>query len=238
MVNDAYLSHYARMNGFDPGSASSLRAWYTRCRPYYRTEIGRFFPTVHGRSFLDLGSGAGAFLDYLCSAGAADATGVDMSPALTELCRSAVPATVHCSDVFDFLRSADRRWNVVTALDLIEHLPASRVTEFLAGVHRVLEPGGAFIVRTPNMSALTAARGRYVDRTHESGFTEQSLVQLMGEAGFTAVVPHNAHTGPMRLAVLRTIESAVAALYGVPRSRVVTYNLLVHGRKSDAAVNR
>ena len=47
-------------------------------------------------------------------------------------------------------------------------------------MHAALRAGGAVLIDVPNMDWLFAGHERYMDFTHELGFTQESLSQLLG----------------------------------------------------------
>jgi hypothetical protein len=54
--------------------------------------------------------------------------------------------------------------------------------------HERLKPGGKALVVVPNMgNPFTAPRGRYVDITHEVGYTQESMNFLLELAGFARI---------------------------------------------------
>jgi hypothetical protein len=54
-------------------------------------------------------------------------------------------------------------------------------------MHQALQPGGKLIITTGNMACFTGLFSRYMDFTHETGFTETSLKQVLMLAGFTDI---------------------------------------------------
>lgn len=93
----------------------------------------------------------------------------------------------------------DRRFDIVLAADVLEHLrhPLACLT---AAVDR-LRPGGVVVLSIPNIAhgdirlALLDGRFEYtdvglLDRTHISHFTDQSLRQLIADAGLVATRWH------------------------------------------------
>jgi hypothetical protein len=73
------------------------------------------------------------------------------------------------------------------ANDFIEHLPKNKVIEFLILVNKSLKLNGVFIAKTPNMGNPFSLYSRYFDFTHEVGFTEKSLFQILCTTNFTNV---------------------------------------------------
>jgi 2-polyprenyl-3-methyl-5-hydroxy-6-metoxy-1,4-benzoquinol methylase len=104
-------------------------------------------------SVLDVGGGAGWELSALrASDGRVKETQiVDLDPAAAELARKNGHA-YFCGRVEDF--ETDRRFSVITLLNLIEHVQDPRAV--LAKVASLLAPGGIAVVKTPNHDAWDA----------------------------------------------------------------------------------
>ena len=107
-------------------------------------------------------------------------TGVDLSPHDIEEAAQRVPRAtfVHASAI-DFLSSHEAAFDVVVARAILEHTPKAEVLPFLSAAAHALRPGGVAIVDVPNMDWLFAGHERYMDFTHEVGFTRESLAQVM-----------------------------------------------------------
>lgn len=76
------------------------------------------------------------------------AQGVDIDAASVAAARAAGLRAEAASA--DALPVADQSVDVVTAMDVIEHVPADRRAAVLAEAHRVLIPGGALVIQTPH----------------------------------------------------------------------------------------
>ena len=102
-----------------------------------------------------------------------------------------------------FLPIADDRlpfgnacFDVVTVVELIEHLSIDQIQKLLKEIYRILEPGGKCLVTTPNYGGLwpllewlVNRRGKInYEHQHISHFTESRLHRLMNEAGYEQVV--------------------------------------------------
>lgn len=74
---------------------------------------------------------------------------------------------------------------MVIAFDVIEHFTRDELLPFVDEVHRVLKPGGRWIIHVPNGESPFFGSIRYGDMTHELAFTRTSLAQLLLASGFT-----------------------------------------------------
>ena len=104
---------------------------------------------VHGKTVLDLGCGTGENLVPLVKRGA-EVIGIDISPELVELARErlgsyGLTATLRDGSAYD-TGLADESVDVVFSMALLHHLdlPSARKE-----IHRILRPGGLFILREP-----------------------------------------------------------------------------------------
>jgi SAM-dependent methyltransferase len=86
---------------------------------------------------------------------------------------------------------------VVVAFDFIVHFTKPELTTVIDEVHRVLKPGGRWIIHVSNGESPFGSRIFFGDFTHELAFTRQSLAQVLLSSGFTQVscyedrpVPH------------------------------------------------
>jgi SAM-dependent methyltransferase len=133
---------------------------------------------------LDIGCAAGALLAELRGRGW-DCTGVEICRAEAEYARRERKLDVR-SLALEENRFPASRFDAVLASHLIEHLnsPAAFVSE----VHRILAPGGFFLVTTPNIDGFQARifRGRWRSAIfdHLYLFSVRTLSGLLTQKGF------------------------------------------------------
>ena len=115
---------------------------------------------------LDVGCGRGEWLELLRERGW-QASGVDLNRVLVAMCHERGLPVIE-ADAIDYLRSLpEASIGAVTAFHLIEHLPLSRLIDFLDAVVRALKPGGMAIFETPNPNnVFVSSRYFYLDPTH------------------------------------------------------------------------
>lgn len=148
---------------------------------------------LRGLVVVDVGCGAGPGLRYLAQAGA-HALGLDHSLFALRAAQELSPdAQVVLNDSTGGLPVGDATADVVLLSELVEHVPDAR--PLYAECLRILRPGGAIIVTTPNLwdvrRALAFVTGRRWsgdnDPTHCNLYTPTRLGRELREAGFSGV---------------------------------------------------
>jgi 2-polyprenyl-3-methyl-5-hydroxy-6-metoxy-1,4-benzoquinol methylase len=179
-VRDRLYGRYrSNQSTAEPEAERSQRA------PYLCRLIQKHFPPDRNARVLDLGCGNGTLLYFLRETGYKSISGVDTSSEQIEQARLLGFSQVSQADVFSFLRAVDAEsYDVVTALDIIEHLTKPELLQLADEVYRTLAPGGRWIIHAPNAEGFMGSRIRYADLTHEQAFTPASIEQLARAAGF------------------------------------------------------
>jgi 2-polyprenyl-3-methyl-5-hydroxy-6-metoxy-1,4-benzoquinol methylase len=172
----------------------------------------------------------------------AHATAVDVSREVVEFCNGIIPgSTTQIDDTVAHLALQRGRYERVFALHVLEHFPKPDGLALVRAVWGALRPGGWFVVEVPNMANLfTGAYLRAADFTHEAGYAEQSLRQLLEACGFAEVVCFEdrlAGEGLKRLVRggFRTAAALVQRViyrgYELPVPRVLTPALCAAGQR-------
>lgn len=137
-----------------------------------------YFAKKHcvGKSVLDLGTGFGLGANYLANHGAKEVVGVDYNK---EVIREASRlkhknVSFKALDVLE-IDSLQRKFDVVLAFEIIEHLPVSHVGEFVAAMAGCLSPGGILLLTTPNKKNSRSFLGRPYNPYHVKEYTPKEL---------------------------------------------------------------
>ena len=140
-------------------------------------EIVQKIRTPHSAlRILDVGCGTGANLEMLQKFGAAE--GVDVSDEALEFCQSKGLKT-H-KGLAEKLPFADESFDLVTALDVVEHLD-----DDLAGLremNRVLKPGGRTLIFVPAFMWLWGVQDDVSN--HRIRYTKKQIVERLRLANF------------------------------------------------------
>lgn len=161
----------------------------------YRWYFHGWLPADPEIEILDVGCGGGQMLEALRLLGYRRGEGVDRSESQVEKAQTA-GLNVSCGNALEFLRGQRNRWDLILAIDLLEHLRKDEAMDFLSLARESLRPGGRLIVQMPNPDALAGMRVRYGDLTHEIALGPDCALRLLelfdyekGEARETGPVP-------------------------------------------------
>ncbi|MBD0859848.1 class I SAM-dependent methyltransferase [Gordonia sp. zg691] len=152
-----------------------------------------------GLDVLEAGSGEGYGAAMLAAAGASSAMCIDYDATAVEHTRRRYPGlVVHQGNLID-LPLADAAVDIVVNFQVIEHLWDQ--PQFIAECHRVLRPGGALLISTPNRITFSPGRDTPLNPFHTRELDAAELTELLVDGGFTIESMLGVHHGP-RLASL------------------------------------
>jgi len=143
---------------------------------------------------LEIGCNRGYLLHALSLHGFKHLFAVDLSDEDIQTARSLVPnSTIACQDASLYLEQSSEKFDAILLKAVLEHVPKENVLPLMERIHNGLKPGGVVIIDVPNMDWLFATHERYMDFTHEAGFTKESLRQIMAQtfSGVQITASHN-----------------------------------------------
>jgi len=210
---------------------------YTKMHRLLRDSYG----DLAGARIVDLGLSRGLLLERFRRYDDVQLLGTEIDPAEIEQARRhGFEPTRHFFNVFDGSRMTarlpfeDSFADVVLAGEIIEHIVDTEA--FLGEIHRVLRPGGATVLSTPNVlwwkSRIGILAGRYPDALdyktrygddfgHVRAFTPALIRGLLVDVGFEQVtvlgkrlVPISLLAGPPRAAA-RALDRVADRLPGL-----------------------
>ena len=203
-------STYAARNDLsEPGLA--------RAAAVYRRELAPYLPEDRDLPILEIGCGVGSFLACARELGYSDVRGIDIAPDQVRFCHDRGFAGVEVADGLSYLARTEDRYGAVVMSDVLEHLDKDAALATLEAVASRLLPQGRLILRVPNLSNPLNVRTRYVDFTHEIGFSQESLAQVLRLTGFDILSIHGEFTPHrrwlVRLVFDRLLWKAVKLIY-------------------------
>lgn len=143
---------------------------------------------------LEIGFGDGSFMDWARGAGH-EVTGLEILPE----CVAAARARGHDACLASDGLFAKVGFDVIVALDVLEHLDQPGFNDLTELAHRCLRPDGLIVARFPNGDSPFFGRYQYGDFTHRKPLSSRSLMQIMGPLGFELVHAFNPRPTPVKL---------------------------------------
>jgi len=179
---DLYNKYVTAYKGINTEySTKAIQVYHDWCRAKILPQIRNVDPSA---KILELGCGPGIFLNFLKNEGFLNAEGIDISTEQVQIAvKNEVKAQV--SNVFEFLKEQPEKFQLIFALDFIEHFTKEELRQLIPFIFNALQPGGWFILQTPNGQGLFPGQVIYGDLTHLTIFTPDSLEQLLRLFKFT-----------------------------------------------------
>ena len=188
-----------------------------------------------GTHVLEFGAGTGSLIGMLRESGFDGAiTGADILP------KPELPGTGVSwieGDLNERLPAADASFDAIISTEVIEHLenPRAVFREF----RRLLRPGGALLVTTPNQESLRSllslfVRGHHVDfldgsyPAHITALVRTDFVRLCAENGFERPQVHYSNAGGLPGAPYVSWQQVSA---GLLKGRLFSDNVAMVSRK-------
>lgn len=158
--------------------------WFAGRRRILRSFLETIIPTLPGPQkgetarILDVGCGTGANLEMLANLG--EAQGVDISEEALDFCRARGLHSVQLGPA-EHLPYADESFDLVTALDVVEHLDDD--VAGLKEMRRVLRPGGCALLFVPAFMFLWGVQDDVSH--HRRRYTLAEIKKSAAAAGFS-----------------------------------------------------
>lgn len=179
--NKYVSSHAATIHGEQ--NISVIEGQFSTWKSYF----GKLLPKDRNAAILDVGCGDGGFLLWLNSIGYKNVLGIDYSAEQIEVAKSYGIKNAQQADALIYLPESPDKFDLVFSSDVLEHIPKENILEFVEGIRISLKPGGIFIVQTVNAESLLWGRLRHGDFTHETAFTQTSILQILNLAGYDEI---------------------------------------------------
>ena len=165
--------------------ARRLKMWQKRLEKITKFKSGGYL--------LDVGCGEGAFLG-LAQKKEWQVSGTELSAFAAHYASKTLNTDIFCGDLLS-VHFGENFFDVVTMWHVLEHVNDPK--KYLSEIHRILKPGGLFVLAVPNVnnlvfqSAFWIARGRRLKlftkgekEIHLYHFSPVTLRRYLEEAGF------------------------------------------------------
>lgn len=225
-------------------SHSSTRAHYQNAADGLSRRLRPWIPSDRSAKCLDLACGCGELIFLLERMGFENTAGVDLCEEELAQARGHVSGQLTKADVLDHLVSLESgSLDLITALNLLEHLSKDKLLAVLKECRRVLRPGGTLVAMVPNAVSPFGSLTRHWDITHEWAFTTNNFRQLARLVGFADEIEfrecgpevHGVISG-IRFVLWQFLRAALAFRFlielGTTKDRIYTMDMLVRLRNT------
>jgi len=151
--------------------------WWFATRTWAIEKFLATMPQQKNLDILDVGCGAGNMIHHLAQYGRVRGIEVDARPVKIAQSRG---YDVRLGDATQQIPFPDSSFDLVTALDVIEHVDADETV--LREAFRVLRPGGHLLITTPAFPQLWSYND--VLNAHKRRYTAKGLGEKLERAGF------------------------------------------------------
>ncbi|MGE0819072.1 MAG: class I SAM-dependent methyltransferase [Candidatus Nanopelagicales bacterium] len=170
--------------------------WFARHEAAYAWLVSELAHKVRGAAVVEAGSGEGYGAAMLRAAGARSVLALEYDDPSARHAHAAYTEVRTVRANLAMLPVATASADLLVTLQVVEHLWDLR--GFLRDCARVLRPGGAIVVTTPNRPVFSPGLGRGEKPTnpfHVEELDAEQLHDLLVDAGFVDVVVHGLHHG-------------------------------------------
>ena len=153
--------------------------WFVTRKDIVIDHVNRYFSKDGAVKILDIGCGSGLMLNDLKNVG--KTYGMDMSDEAIGFSKEIFDGKVEKGSLPDQLPFKAETFDLVTALDVIEHIEDD--TGSVQAIHSLLAPGGMCVFTVPAYMFLWSGHDEVNE--HKRRYTLPELKQKLAEAGFT-----------------------------------------------------
>lgn len=173
------FENYGKVRGKCYGP-SNLAGYEAERKMHYEKCIKKYLQNNKKAKILEIGCCSGAELKAIYNDGFHNLTGIDMDVGAIEIARKRCPdVRFFVGDGIDFLKGTDEKFDFIFSIAVFEHIEKKNVIKMIEEIKNHLTPNGGILIDVPNMQWIYASYERYMDFTHENGFTEDLLIEVL-----------------------------------------------------------
>lgn len=138
---------------------------------------------IRGKTVLDVGCWTGQ-LEKLASKSAKKMVGIDPNPEAIAFAKKKLPDVKFVVAKANKLPFSNSYFDTVFLMDVLEHVTKGTEEEVLRQIHRVLKPGGALIISTPNKHLLSILLDPAYFLIGHRHYSMKEISKMLTKAGF------------------------------------------------------
>jgi SAM-dependent methyltransferase len=205
---------------------------FNRYGRFYDWYLRNWIPINKQASILDIGCGYGQLLRFFSKRGYSNVIGVDISSEQVEFAKKVHPNVIQ-ANALEFLEQHIGQFDLIVAIDLVEHFTKEEMVLFLDASYQSLKPKGQLIIQTPNADSPFALVHGFGDFTHELCLNINALKGIMTVCGFNEV--EGRETGPIPFGLFSFVR---LVLWKLIRFAIIAYNVIETGGSGSGIFTR
>jgi len=193
----------------------------------YSHYLRGWLPSDKGCPILDVGCGHGNMLYSLQAWGYTSVEGIDRSSEQVVLARKLYSKVLQ-GDAIEHLRTHQNSYDLILAIDLLEHFSLDLARQFLDASWASLRGRGRLILQLPNAGALRGGEPAWGDITHCRAYSAPAVKQFLKLSSFGGI--EFRETGPVATGPVGLLRATLWALF---RLCLRAYDMLETGRAAS-----
>ncbi|MFA5832068.1 MAG: class I SAM-dependent methyltransferase [Bacteroidota bacterium] len=140
------------------------------------------------QNVLEIGCASGSFLKVLKENGIKAVKGIDVDNELVKHGQNVLGVNITVSDWSSYVSQCVEKYDVIIALDVIEHINPSEIQDLIMNTNKILKPNGKLILRMPNPDCPFVLPTYFGDLTHKTLMTPDLFKYVLTEANFNGQI--------------------------------------------------
>ena len=164
---------------------------------------------------LEIGPGLGEFVEYCNDKEVQAIDVIDRDKGILTYLRSTYKINQSFDSLTLFFDKKGGLYDIIMLTQVLEHIPKEEHIDLLKKLYGRLSVGGIILITVPNIGNPLAIYERYYDYTHETAFTDHSLIQM---ADFADLAKSEVFLRPFRIppySLINILRSALQSLLHV-----------------------
>ena len=193
----------------------------------FEINYSNLLPPNKNSYLLDIGVGRGEMLTCIKNHEYKNYLGIDISEDLIKFCKNLNLNCEKVDNTTEWLQQNKNKYDLITLFDVLEHIKKEEVINLLVSLRNALNENGILVIQTPNLQAFEGQLHRYNDYTHEFGFTEHSLYQILVTTSFSNQIIFKGFEYIIKNGLKQKIQKILRSLIWsvIKKIRLVTGNL-------------
>ena len=159
---------------------ADLRDYDRHMGEIYKRYYKQYFGNKKDMKILEIGCSTGGMLQAMYKDGFKNLVGIDMCEGNIRIAKKRNGNIQYLTgDGIEFLKNSSEKFDIICSRAVFEHMEKESILETVREMKVHCSESGGVLIDVPNMDWIWATHERYMDFTHECGFTKESLFEIL-----------------------------------------------------------